>query len=337
MSEAENKLPIPMQLLQLATSKMVSKPIYVAAKLGLADLLSQGPLAVEELARLTETHAESLYRLMRALASIGIFREGEQRNFSLTPLAEVFQDKPGSVRGMVLWFGDPAHDQAWEYLLYSVQTGKPAFDKAHGMPAFEYMKQNPELAEIFNRAMSANAKNIHSAIADAYDFSSVKTLYDIGGGHGHLVRLVLEKHPHLKAGVADLEHVVRGTRKSLADLSDRCVFHAVDFFKKLPQGADAHILSFVLHDWSDSECQEILTNCHDALPNEGKLFIGENVIEPGNEPAFGKLIDMEMLVMTTGRERTREDFVRILSASGFQLKKVHPTKSPVSLLESEKR
>ncbi len=331
------EVPLPIQFLKMATGKMVSKPIYVAAKLGISDQLTAGPLSVDELAKRTHTHSGALYRLLRALASCGIYAEVSPKTFGLTPLAEVFLDVPGSPRGMVLWFGDPAHDRAWENLLYSVQTGKPGWDEAHGKPFFEYLKENRELSEVFNRAMTGNSQNLHNSIVEAYPFTGVHTLYDIGGGHGHLLKLILEKHKQLKGGVVDLGHVVEGAKTALASLSDRCVFHGASFFEKLPQGADAHILSFVLHDWSDEECKTILHNSYEALPKNGKLFLAENIIEPGNEPAFGKLLDMEMLVVATGRERTRQEFSELLASSGFELKAVYPTKSPISLIEALKR
>jgi len=328
--------PVPMQILQMATSKMLSKPLYVAAKLQIADLLSGGPLTTEELARKTETHSPSLYRILRALASVGVFEEIEGKKFRLTPLAECLQDRPESPLGMVLFFGDPVHDQAWENLLYSVHTGKPGFDKAHGKPVFEYFKENREIAEVFNKAMTANAVNIHSAVVEAYDFKGIKTLYDVGGGHGHMMKLILEKHPSTKGGIFDLPDVVAGAETAYADspLKDRCVFLGGSFFEKIPQGADAHILGFVIHDWSDEECEKILKNCKAALPKEGKLLLLENVIEEGNEPSFGKLLDLEMLVMTTGRERTAEEYAGLLTRSGFKLNRVMPTKGPASLVEA---
>ncbi|MCC6748861.1 MAG: methyltransferase [Deltaproteobacteria bacterium] len=327
-----------MQVLQMATSKMLSQPLYVAAKLGIADLLVDGPLSVESLAQKTKTHADSLYRVLRALASVGVFEENEGRTFRLTPKAETLCDRPGSTRGMVLWFGDPAHHRAWENLLYSVYTGKPGFDKAHGKPVFQYFMENRELSEIFNQAMTGNARNIHAAVLEAYDFAPIKVLYDIGGGHGHLMAQVLAKTPGLKGGVFDLPHVVEGARKDLASagLDARCECFGGDFFAGVPGGADAHIMSFILHDWSDDECVKLLGHCAKALPVGGRLLVMENVVAPGNAPSFGKLIDLEMLVMTTGRERSQAEFAQLFARAGFALERVVPTKSPVSLLEARR-
>lgn len=337
MENKENQpIPLPMQVLQLATAKLVTKPLYVAAKLKIADHLAQGPLSVEKLAQLSGAHADSLYRILRALASVGYFRESHARTFELTPLAAILKDEPGSVRGMILWFNDPAHDHAWEELLYSTQTGKPAFEKAHGKPVFEYFKTHRELSEIFNQAMSANFSNVHALVVKAYQFPGVRTLYDVGGGHGHFMKAILENNPQLKGGVFDLPHVVEGAKSSLASFKERCAFLGGSFFEKIPAGADAHIMSFILHDWSDKECISILKNCYAALPENGKIFIAENVIEPGNEPAFGKLLDIEMLAMTTGRERTREEFAALFKPSGFQLVAVHRTEGPVCLIEAKK-
>ncbi len=326
-------LPAPMQVLQLASAKLVTKAMYTACKLRLPDLVAEGEISVENLAAKTRTHADSLYRLMRALASAGIFRETEDRHFAMTPMSELLVDAPHTVRGMVMWMNDPAHDRVWENLQYSVETGRAAFPKTHGMAVFDYFAKNRELSEIFNTAMTSNARNVHRAILDVYDFAPLKSLWDIGGGHGHLMAQILEKTPGLKGGVFDLPHVVEGAK---AHRSARCEVIAGDFFREIPRGADAHIFTFILHDWSDEECARILEHSAKALPPHGVLLVVENIIKKGNAPAFGKLLDLEMLLMTTGRERTLDEFKALFKRGGFELTRVLPTKAPATLLEARK-
>lgn len=318
--------PIPEQFLQLATSKLVTKPMYVAAKLKIADHIAQGCTSVTELAKKTSTNEKSLYRLLRALSSVGIFKELEEKRFELNPLAECLLDRPDSPRGMLLWINDPLHDKAWENLLYSVQTGEPGFNKTFGMPVFEYFKENKEISEIFNQAMTSNAKAVHALIAKSLNTQGIETLYDVGGGHGHLIKLILNENPTLKGGVYDLPHVVAGINNPSFE-----VFGG-SFFESVPTGAQAHIMSFIIHDWDDESSIKILKNCHKALSEGGKVFIAENIIGPPNEPSLGKLLDMEMLVMTTGEERTEEQFKTLLEKAGFKFMGVTKTPGPLSIV-----
>ena len=318
------------QFLSMATSKMVSKPIYVAAKLKIADHIKDGMTAIKDLAQKTKAHEDTLYRVLRALSSVGVFKELEDKNFELTPLAECFLNEPGSQRGMVLWFNDPIHDLAWSHLLWSVETGEPAFNKAYGKPIFDYFKENREISEVFNQAMSANTQGVHEMISQAIDLTGINTLYDIGGGYAHLLKKIMEKHPQLKGGVFDLPNVV-------ADIKDESfeIFPG-SFFEEIPTGADAHILTFIIHDWDDESSLTILKNCFHSLPVGGKIFLGENVLTGPNQPGLGKLLDLEMLVMTTGRERTEEEFKILLESAGFKYLGVTPTQGPLSIISAEK-
>lgn len=317
---------IPEQFLQMATSKLVTKPMYVAAKLNIADHIAQGCKSVTELALKTNTNEKSLYRLLRALSSVGIFKELEEKRFELNPLAECLLDRPDSPRGMLLWFNDPIHDKAWDNLLHSVKTGEPGFDKFFGKPIFEYFKENWEISETFNQAMTSNSKGIHALIAKALDTKGIETLYDVGGGHGHLINLILNENPMLKGGVYDLPHVVAGIE------NPRYEVFGGSFFESVPPGAQAHIMSFIIHDWDDESSLKILKNCHKALPEGGKIFIAENIIGPPNEFSLGKLLDMEMLVMTTGKERTEGEFKNLLENAGFKFKGVTQTAGPLSII-----
>ena len=326
-------IPAPQQFLMMATSKMVTKPMYVAAKLRIADHISDGIKSTKELAKKTKTDERSLYRLMRALSSVGVFEEMEDQNFDLTPLAECMLDRPGTPRGMLMWFNDPIHDYAWENLLHSIQTGKPAFDKKFNMPIFNYFADNKEISETFNTAMTSNSLVVHSLIAKTLDTKNIKTIFDIGGGHGHLMTNMMKENTNLKGGVFDLPHVVKGaTTESEIPYEN----YGGDFSKEVPKGADALTLSFIIHDWDDEKSLTILKNCFNALEKGGKIFICENVIEGRNQPSLGKLLDIEMLAMTSGQERTEIEFKSLLEKAGFTYSGVTHTQGPVSILEAIK-
>ena len=328
-----NEMPISAQFLQIATAKMITKPMYVAAKLKIADHIKSGIVSVDELSKKSNTHTESLYRLLRTLSSVGIFHESENRNFALTPLAECLLDEPGSPRGMLMFVNDPIHDRAWDQLLYSVQTGRAGFNEAIGKPIFEYLQDDKEFSDIFNTAMSSNAQAVHRLVAEVLDTSSLSTIYDIGGGHGHLIKLLMDKNPDLKGGVFDLPHVVEGM--STGSTHNIETFGG-SFFEKIPTGADAHIISFIIHDWDDESSLKILKKCYDALPEGGKIFICDSVIKEPNEPSFGTLIDIEMLIMTTGKERTEAEFKVLVEGAGFNFDGITPTPGPHSIVTGSK-
>jgi predicted transcriptional regulator len=320
------EISIPEQFLQMASTKLVTKPMYIAAKLNIADHIAQGCTSATELALKTNTNEKALYRLLRALSSVGIFKELEGKRFELNALGECLLDRPDSPRGVLLWFNDPIHDRAWDNLLHSVKTGEPGFNKSFGKPVFEYFKENKEISETFNQAMVSNAKGIHALIAKTLDTKGIETLFDVGGGHGHLIRLILKENPKLNGGVYDIPHVVAGIKNPNFE-----VFGG-DFFESIPSGAQAHIMSFIIHDWDDESCIKILRNCYKALPDGGKIFIAENIIGPPNEPSLGKLLDLEMLVMTTGKERTEGEFKSLLERAEFKFMGITNTEGPLSIV-----
>ncbi len=328
-----DEMPVSAQFLQMATAKLVTKPMYVAAKLKVADHIKNGITSIEALSEKTRTDSSALYRLLRALSSVGIFHETENKNFSLTPLAQCLLDEPDSPRGMLMFFNDPAHDRAWDQLLYSVKTGEAGFNKAAGKPIFDYLQEDEKFSDIFNTAMSSNAKAIHGLVAEILDTSSCGTIYDIGGGQGHLIQLLMDKNPDLKGGVFDLPHVVEGARQGSAH--DIEIFGG-SFFEGIPTGADAHIMSFIIHDWDDESSLAILRNCYDALPAGGKIFICDCVITEPNQPNFGALLDIEMLVMTTGKERTVAEFKALIEGAGFNFEGITPTPGPHSIITGRK-
>jgi hypothetical protein len=331
----ENDLP-PEQLMKFIVGKWISKPIYVAAELGIADMLADGSKDIEELAQTSQSHAPSLYRMMRALASVGIFFETEGRRFELTPMAEYL--KNGAMRSIALLFNSDWNDKAWGYFMDSVKTGGTAFEKAHGMPVSDWLKKNPQAAEVFNEANVIKAGSSHRAILDVYDFSDINTLTDVGGGLGILMAEILIANHSMEGIVADIPSVILDARKMIKarGVEDRCQVVECDFFKKIPSGSDAYLMSNILHDWPDEQCHLILTNCHRAMRAESRLLVIEMVIPPGNEPSVAKLLDLEMLVITGGRERTEAEFKNLFESSGFKLSRIIPTKENVCIIEGTK-
>ncbi len=328
-----NELPPPAQLMKFIVGRWISKPIYVAAELGLADMLAEGPKSIEELARTSQSHAPSLYRMMRALASVGIFFETEAKRFELSPMAEYL--KTGSMRSIALMFNSDWSDKAWGYFLDSIKTGGTAFEKAHGMSVSDWLEKNPQAAEVFNEANAIKAASSHRAIVDVYDFSGISTLIDVGGGLGALMTEILIANPLMKGFVADIPSVIQKARKAIQSrgLEDRCEVVECDFFKEIPAGSDGYLMSHILHDWPSDKCKIILENCHQAMKPESKLLIVEMVVPPGNQPSIAKLLDLEMLVTTGGRERTEKEFKTLLESSGFKLLQTIPTKESICVIE----
>jgi hypothetical protein len=331
-----NELPSPEQLMQFIVGRWISKPIYVAAELSIADMLAEGPKSIEELAQESQSHAPSLYRMLRALASVGIFAEIDDKRFELTPMATYL--KSGAMRSIALMFNSDWSDKAWGYFLDSVKTGGTAFEKAHGVSVSDWLEKNPRAAEVFHEANAIKAMSSHRAIIDAYDFSGINTLTDVGGGFGVLMTEILTANPLMEGIVAEIPSVIKKTKKIIQDrdIEERCQALECDFFKSIPAGSDAYLLSNILHDWPDEQCHIILTNCHKAMKAESKLLVMEMVIPPGNEPSVAKLLDIEMLVITGGRERTEAEFKSLLESSGFKLSRIIPTKENVCIIEGTK-
>jgi hypothetical protein len=327
------ELPPHAQMMQFIISKWISKPIYVVAELGIPDMLSDGPKSVDELAQLSKTHAPSLYRVMRALACLGIFSETNDGRFELTPMAECL--KTGAMRSIALMFHSDWHDKAWGNLLQSVRTGEVAFDSVHGMPIFAWFEENRQAERVYNEANAIKAMTSHRAIIDVYDFSGIDTLTDIGGGNGALMAEILNANPKMRGVVADLPSVTKGAKELIQtrDLQARCKVMDCDFFKEIPTGSDAYLMSHILHDWNDEHCQTILKNCNKAMIPGSKLLVLEAVIPPGNEFSISKLLDLEVFVIGGGRERTEGEFRDLLEASGFKLSQIILTKESISVIE----
>jgi len=327
------------QLDGMITGYWISQSIYAAAKFGIADHLKDGPMSVEELAEVTSTNSDALYRLLRALASVGIFAEGESCQFSLTPLAEPLQsDVPGSKRALALMSGDEQF-RSWAEIDYSIQTGKIAFEKVFGKPIFDYLSDNPDKARIFDAAMVGIHGRESNSVLDAYDLSELSVVADIGGGNGSQLTTVLEKHTNVKGILFDLPHVVDRAKERLekAGLLDRCEVVGGNFFQSVPEGADAYMMRHIIHDWDDAKSLTILRNCHAAMSSTSKLLIVESVIPPGNEPFGGKLLDLVMLLIPGGKERTEDEYRTLLDEAGLELSRIVPTSTEISVIEGRKR
>lgn len=340
MSNLETTAPAPpahVQLIQMCAGAWVAAAVYAAAKLAIADHLADGAKSAAELAPATGTHAPSLHRFMRTLAGFGILAEGAGQRFSLTPLGEALKSNaPGSARSTLIAFGGKGFWRSWEEIVYSLETGKPGFDKVWGMPIFDYLAQDPEAASHFSEAMVGFHGSEPPTVAEAYDFSSVGTLVDVGGATGNMLAAVLSRHPNVRGVLFDLPHVLRDAPALLQarGVGTRVTFEPGSFFERVPDGGDAYLLSHVIHDWSEDQCLTILGHCRKAMGPNGRLLIVETVLPEGNTPHQGKLQDLVMLVFPGGQERTEAEYAALLAKAGFALRRVVPTTSVVSIVEA---
>jgi hypothetical protein len=325
------------QVARLASGYWHTQAIYVAAKLGIADALADGPRTADELAAAVRTHPRALYRLLRALASLGIFVEDDRHRFALTPLAECLRsDVPASVRALAIMRGEWQYE-SWGLLIDTVRTGRSAFEQIYQMPLFDYLARNPEKGKLFDEAMTGVHGRETTAMLDAYDFTGISVLADVGGGNGEVLASVLKRYPNLRGVLFDQPSVVERTRKNLeaAGLDGRCEARAGNFFEAVPAGADAYLLRHVIHDWDDERAVAILRNCRTALGARGKLLVVEGIVPPGNGPALSKFFDLAMMVLPGGMERTEDEYRRLLGASGFALVRIVPTATWISVIEGE--
>jgi O-methyltransferase/methyltransferase family protein len=327
--------PPAVRMEQLLNGYRLTQTLYVAAKLGIADLLRDGPKTSEELAAEASANAGALYRILRALASQGVFEEIAERRFALTPLAELLRaDHPRSVRPLAMFFGQDAYP-VWADLLYSARTGAPAFDHRFGASHFEYLAQHAEAAAVFNATMSANTTRSVASTVSAYAFPASGVVVDVGGGHGALIAAILRANPGLRGVLFDMPHVVEGAAPILeeAGVAERCARVGGDFFSPpLPPG-DVYTLRQIIHDWDDERSVLILRNCAQAMAADGRVLTIEAIIPPGNEPSRIKFLDLQMLVMTGGRQRTEEEYRELYAAAGLRLTRVIPTNSEFSIVE----
>jgi hypothetical protein len=308
--------------------------VNIVAQLGISDRLAAGPKSAADLARDTGVNADALYRVMRALASVGVYEEVSPRTFGLLPAGAALTDGP--LRWMALWIAGEFNLRVYANAMHSVKTGESAVPATVGAGVFEHFAKDEQLSKIFNDAMTGFSGVIVPAVLEAYDFSGIKTLVDIAGGHGAVLTSVLQKYPSMKGVLFDLEHVIAGAKPKIAaqGLGDRCTTASGDFFKAVPSGGDAYIMKHIIHDWDDEKAAVILRNIHEVLPKDGRVILLESVIPAGNAPDLGKIIDLEMLVMPGGKERTEAEYRSLFDRAGFTLTRIVPTKSPLCVVEA---
>lgn len=315
----------------------VSQSMAVVANLGIADRLKFGPKTCAELAADTGTHAPSLYRVMRALASIGLFSEDVDGRFTTTRLGRYLErDAPDSIHSLAVMVGSEWHWRAWGALAHTVRTGEPAFGLVTASEAYEYFAQHPEDGAIFSAHIEAYARQAVLAVL-TYDFTGQRTVVDVGGGYGAVISAILSAHPELRGILLDLPAVMDGARPRLAasGLAARCEFVSGSFFEAVPVGGDIYLLSSIVHNWDDDRALAILRNCHRAMAGSGRLLLVELIVPPGNTPADGKLLDLQMMVIFPGgKERTAEEYRTLLESAGFQLTRIIPTMHQMSLIEA---
>jgi hypothetical protein len=326
------------QALQVATGYMASSALYVALTLNVPDHLAEGPRTTTELALATGANEDALYRILRLLASLGLFEEVGARKFALTPASDILRkDVPGSMRGIAVFLPDPLHFRIYADLIESAMTGRPAAEKTVGMPVFEYLSMHPEYSRVFNDAMTSMSAPVAGAAIEAYDFSRFPLIVDVAGGHGEVLMSVLKACPGVRGILAEVGHVVEGAKPRIASagLADRCRAVECDFFKSVPEGGDAYVMKHIIHDWDDERASLILNNIGKAMGDRrGTVVLLESVIPTGPEPNLGKFIDIEMLALPGGRERTAEEFATLFERCGFKLMRILPTKSPLSVVEA---
>jgi hypothetical protein len=326
-------------MLKLIAAYWQSQLVFVAAKLGIADVLIAGPLTVEEIAKRVGAHVPTLRRIMRALASLGVFAKDSLDRYRLTPLAQTLRsDHPDSLRNFALMLVDTYNWDAWGALVHAVTTGESAFEHVHGMPPFPFMQAHPEKEKMFSASMASLSTLENGAVARAYKFGKLRTFVDVGGAHGHLLASILRIHARLRGVLFDQPQVIEAATQTgyitASDVRARCEARGGDFFASVPAGADAYVLKYILHDWDDGDCIRILANCRRAMNEDGRVLVVDRVLRGANRPDWSKLLDINMMVVSGGRERTKEEFGQLFAGAGLRLKRVIRTASPLKILEA---
>jgi hypothetical protein len=342
-TNAPAALPPGVVLYQMAVGHYVSRALHLAAKLGIADLLAGGARDANDLASATATHAASLRRVLRLLASVGVFEERADGRFALTPLGGALRsDVPFSSRASVLLFAGVGIQDSWKELEYCVRTGQPAFRK-HSPDGDAFSHMDPEQSKVFDEAMATFAPATAAAIVAAYDFSTLGTVVDVGGGNGALLIGILSAHPHLRGIVFDRAEPAERARKKVheAGLASRCEVVAGDFFAAVPSGGDAYLLKHVIHDWADEQATAILTSCRAAMAPGARLLVAEGVYPPRIDRSLegrgAAANDVNMLVVTGGRQRSEEEFRALYASAGFELTRIVETPARLALIEGAPR
>jgi len=324
-------------LLEKISGEWVSHGIYAATALEIPDHLDNGPLHYIELAKLSQTDPNSLYRLLRMLSSQGIFFEHEDRSFSHSEASKLLSKQhPNSLHSLTTFYGSVIHN-SWEGLVGALQEGSPGFEKEFGLPVFLYFKQHPEVFHLFHAAMKEKSNNVIDSCLENFNFGAYQTVFDIGGGKGHLLSRILKTYEHMKGGLFDLPEVIEKVQHEITKYSDRTSLIPGNFLQEIPKGADLYILKSVIHDWSDPEAITILMHCYEAMPEDGSLLIIEPILAERNAPDYAKQMDILMLNVTGGKERSFEEFANLLRETHFEIEKVYPTSTEFKMILATKR
>ena len=339
MPKPRRPRPQPPEVMRgLLTGYWVSQMLFTVAELGVADALSEKPLAPGALAKKVGAHAPSLRRVLRTLASVGVFAEDAKGRFRLTPLGRTLRSGPGTLRDFARMILDDYNWQAFGALRHAVSTGVNAFEHVHGVPNFDYLRERPEKERRFAAAMASNSAVSNEAVARAYPYGRLRTLVDVGGAHGHLLAAILRRHPKLRGVLYDQPQVVAAAAESgflgAPGVRERCEVAGGNFFEQVPEGADGYLMKHILHDWDDERCVRILGLCREAMARDGRVLVVEHIVPPGNAPSWAKHLDLMMMVGPGGLERTRIEFRALFGEAGLRLARVHPTTAGLSVLEA---
>jgi hypothetical protein len=326
------------ELLRLINGFQISQAIYVAACLRIADHLGDSARSIDDLAAISNSHAAPLYRLLRVLAAAGVLQEDGDRRFQLTTIGECLRS--GAVGSRSAWaelIGRPYVWQAWGHLLHTTRSGETAFEALNACDVWAYRTNHPDESAIFERAVSGQTRAVTESVLAACDFTRFNSVVDVGGGNGAFLGKLLEQNPGLTGLLFDQPDVVSRAKEVLVDagVADRCEVRGGTFFERVPQGGDAYVLKTVLHDWDDDCAIAILRACRQAMKRAARLLVIERIIGPPNTDLDAKLLDLNMLVMNGGLERTQGQFAALFEAGGFRLADTTTTASPVSVLEGE--
>ena len=338
MSDEQESSPDPQQLLgQLLSGKQLTYSLSGVARLGVADHMNATPMAVDEIAAAVGAHTPSLYRVMRMLASMGVFNEVQGKRFALSPAGELLRsDAPGSMRYIAMMFGDPWTTRAYEHFADCLRTGQDGVSKAYGQNVFDVLAERPEQLETFQAAMTSSSTLAGLAVVSAYDFGGIMRIADVGGGHGALLASILRHYPNMQGVLFDREEIVGGVPEDQFDGCDgRIAIESGSFFDRVPDDCDAYIMKHIIHDWSDEHCRTILKLMRERLPANGRVVLCEMVVtdDPGPTPA--KMLDIEMLLVTVGgKERTKHEFAELLDSCGLHLSRIVATERPICVIEA---
>lgn len=330
-------IPPAAAMMEMITNAWAAQAITAAADLRIADALTNGPLSSDELAAAVNADPDTLSRLLRALISRGIFRQRRDGRYDLTPLADTLRsDAEVSVAAFARFVGSPQHREHWSHLTDAIRTGRAVVPALRGKPAFEYLADEPELAKIFNDAMTSGSEIAIASVIAGYDFSRYATIVDVGGGHGRMLAAILGATPGSRGVLFDLPHVVAGAPAVLEKhhVADRVRIAEGSFFDAVPDGGDAYLLKNVIHDWPDDDAAQILSNVRTAAGAGKNVLLVESVVPRHNREFLGKWSDLEMLIGAAARERTAAEYGRLLERAGFDMTRVVETASPHSVVEA---